>query len=210
VLMDCSMPVLDGFDATRQIRSLEIAEGKARTPILALSAQVAGLDDEAWKHAGMDGFVLKPFRIEDLRRALENHLGKPQAPAVMESPVVQVAAAKSTAIDEATLSAFTGLNAADGTPLVERILKLFCEHAPLQLSALQAKASTDDLRSLAEAAHSLKSVCASTGAHAAAAACDLLESEAMTNTLTDAPTRIATIAREIQSALEAAESLRAA
>ena len=210
VLMDCSMPVLDGFDATRQIRSLEIAEGKARTPILALSAQVAGLDDEAWKHAGMDGFVLKPFRIEDLRRALENHLGKPQAPAVMESPVVQVAAAKSTAIDEATLSAFTGLNAADGTPLVERILKLFCEHAPLQLSALQAKASTDDLRSLAEAAHSLKSVCASTGAHAAAAACDLLESEAMTNTLTDAPTRIAAIAREIHSALEAARVLRAA
>ncbi|MDP4823562.1 MAG: ATP-binding protein, partial [Aestuariivirgaceae bacterium] len=46
VLMDCSMPVLDGFDATRQIRSLEIAENRCPTPIIALSAQIAGLDDD--------------------------------------------------------------------------------------------------------------------------------------------------------------------
>ncbi len=209
VLMDCSMPILDGFDATRQIRSLEIAQGKSRTPILALSAQVAGLDDDAWKHAGMDGFVLKPFRMEDLRRAMEAHLGKlPVSEPLETSLAVPVSA--TPAIDAETLSAFEGLKAADGSPLVQRILKLFCEHAPVQLSALQAKASTDDLRSLAEAAHSLKSVCASTGAKAAAAACDVLEAEAMTNRLTDAPARIAAIAGEIKIALEAAQALRAA
>jgi signal transduction histidine kinase/CheY-like chemotaxis protein len=209
VLMDCSMPVLDGFDASRQIRSLEIAEGKSRTPILALSAQISGLDDDAWKHAGMDGFVLKPFRIEYLRRVVDSHLVKAPTATVAQVPQAPKPV-NYDAIDKATLATFEGLQAADGTPLVERVLKLFCEHAPVQLSALEATVATDDLRSLAEAAHSLKSVCASTGAHAAAAACNLLESEAISNTLTDAPARIAAIGREIQSALKAAQALRAA
>jgi signal transduction histidine kinase/CheY-like chemotaxis protein/HPt (histidine-containing phosphotransfer) domain-containing protein len=209
ILMDCSMPMLDGYDATRQIRSLEIAESKPRTPILALSAQIAGLDDSAWKQAGMDGFVLKPFRIEELRRAVEAHLAK-TASVIPEQTTQTPAPAATSAIDEQTLAAFHGLQAADGTPLVERILGLFCEHAPAQLSALKAQAATDDLRSLAEAAHSLKSVCASTGAKAAAAACNVLEAEAMANTLTDAPGRIAAISREIEAALQAAQVLRAA
>ncbi len=71
ILMDCSMPVLDGLEATRQIRREETATGAARVPILALTAHTLREDRLRCRDAGMDGFLSKPLALEDLRRALE-------------------------------------------------------------------------------------------------------------------------------------------
>ncbi|MGE0410026.1 MAG: ATP-binding protein, partial [Amphiplicatus sp.] len=73
ILMDCSMPVMDGFEATRAIRDWERATGAPRIPILALTAHVAGVYDE-WKSAGMDDYVTKPFTIHALAKALGVYL----------------------------------------------------------------------------------------------------------------------------------------
>jgi signal transduction histidine kinase/CheY-like chemotaxis protein len=70
VLMDCQMPVLDGFAATAQIRAHEAAQGWRRTPIVALTANALEGDAERCRTAGMDGYVCKPFGQEDLVRAL--------------------------------------------------------------------------------------------------------------------------------------------
>lgn len=70
VLMDCQMPVLDGFAATTQIRAHEAAKGSRRTPIVALTANALEGDAERCRAAGMDGYVTKPFSQEDLVRAL--------------------------------------------------------------------------------------------------------------------------------------------
>lgn len=67
VLMDVQMPVMDGIQATREIRRIE---SNHRTPIIALTANVLPEDREKCQEAGMDGFVAKPFRKEDLRLAL--------------------------------------------------------------------------------------------------------------------------------------------
>ncbi|MBN2081244.1 response regulator [bacterium] len=74
VLMDCHMPVLDGFEATREIRQLEAA--KAKVPIIAMTADAMQGDRENCLAAGMDDYVAKPIRPEQLFAALDRHRPK--------------------------------------------------------------------------------------------------------------------------------------
>ena len=70
ILMDCMMPTMDGFEATRSIRIQETAMGLARVPIIALSAII---DEDMGRNAinaGMDDTLGKPFSNEDLRRVI--------------------------------------------------------------------------------------------------------------------------------------------
>lgn len=75
ILMDCQMPVMDGFDATREIRKLE-AEGLARTPIVAMTANAMKEDRERCLAAGMDDYLSKPIRAVPLFEMLEHWSGK--------------------------------------------------------------------------------------------------------------------------------------
>ncbi len=70
ILMDLSMPVMDGLDATRQIRRLELERGLARTPIIAATAHVLEEDRDRCRLAGMDDFIAKPIRKPMLDEAL--------------------------------------------------------------------------------------------------------------------------------------------
>ncbi|MFK7829278.1 MAG: two-component regulator propeller domain-containing protein [Congregibacter sp.] len=72
ILMDCQMPILDGYEAARQIRIYEHETGKARTPIIALTAAGDPDDIERATDAGMDGLVRKPFSLSELSEVLEN------------------------------------------------------------------------------------------------------------------------------------------
>jgi len=74
VLMDVQMPVLDGVAATQAIRDLEARDARARTPILALTANVMRHQLELYQAAGMDGYVAKPFDAEDLIHAIADVL----------------------------------------------------------------------------------------------------------------------------------------
>jgi signal transduction histidine kinase/ActR/RegA family two-component response regulator len=74
VLMDCEMPELDGIEATRRIRERERWSGRAAVPIVALTANGREAFNERGPGAGMDGYLSKPFRSEDLARVLAKHL----------------------------------------------------------------------------------------------------------------------------------------
>ena len=73
VLMDCQMPVLDGYAATREIRTREA--GRAHIPIVALTANAMKKDEIECRQAGMDDHLAKPLDREALARCLELHLG---------------------------------------------------------------------------------------------------------------------------------------
>lgn len=83
VLMDCRMPVLDGLEATRRWRA---AEQGPRLPIIGVTANVSAEDRRACHEAGMDGFLAKPFLVEELRRVLLAHLGPASAPPENAAP----------------------------------------------------------------------------------------------------------------------------
>lgn len=74
VLMDCEMPVLDGFEATRQLREWEAIEGRPRTPVVALTAHIFSEHRERAREAGMDGHMAKPVEMSQLREVIAHWL----------------------------------------------------------------------------------------------------------------------------------------
>ena len=70
ILMDVQMPVMDGPAATAAIRAIEAAEGRARTPILAVTANAMAHQIDEYTSAGMDGIVAKPIQLEVLLTAI--------------------------------------------------------------------------------------------------------------------------------------------
>ena len=70
VLMDCQMPVMDGYAATRELRKREARFGLPRVPVLALTADAFEEDAERSREAGMDGHLAKPYTREQLKELL--------------------------------------------------------------------------------------------------------------------------------------------
>jgi len=70
VLMDCQMPVMDGYEATRRLREVERLNGRARTPVIALTANAFSDDVQRCMAAGMDAHLSKPFKVQALQALL--------------------------------------------------------------------------------------------------------------------------------------------
>jgi CheY-like chemotaxis protein/signal transduction histidine kinase len=79
VLMDCEMPVLDGFSATEQLREWETREGRQRTPIVALTAHILVEHKERARKVGMDGHMAKPVELSQLREMIQQWSAPSQA-----------------------------------------------------------------------------------------------------------------------------------
>jgi CheY-like chemotaxis protein len=77
VLMDCEMPVVDGYEATRRLRALEREQGNRRLPVLALSAHILNDVKERCREAGMDGHLAKPVDLAELRNTLRIYAARP-------------------------------------------------------------------------------------------------------------------------------------
>lgn len=76
VLMDCQMPNVDGYEATRRWRATEAREGRGATPILALTASALGEDHERCRAVGMQDCLTKPIALDTLRAKLARHVGR--------------------------------------------------------------------------------------------------------------------------------------
>lgn len=204
ILMDCSMPEMDGFEATRAIRAMEKRERRTRAPIVALTAHVAG-ESNTWREAGMDDYLTKPFTIETLSGALSNHLTPaPQHLRKQEqqgnrtpddnTPAAQVdERTPMGCFDPAVMDQIAAMQGS-GNDLPVRTLKLFEEHSGETMRKLAHALSDSDTTAIAMAAHAMKSMSLNVGAKRLADASGALEKGARAN---EAPDKIATMCKSV-------------
>jgi CheY-like chemotaxis protein len=85
VLMDCNMPELDGFEATREIRAREERTGQRRVPIVAMTARAFTEDRAQCQAVGMDDFLAKPLKLADVAEVLARHCAPARRSALHET-----------------------------------------------------------------------------------------------------------------------------
>jgi CheY-like chemotaxis protein len=192
VLMDCQMPEMDGFEATRLIREMDAAQQnqtrRSHTPIIALTAHAMDGYPERCRAAGMDDFLGKPFERSQLCSILDRWTGaiaasnQDKESEVSASPDTSAAADQSPdlndLLDEKALNAIRALQSDSLPDLVVQIVDLYLEDAPILMNNIVEALEAGDVEPIYRAAHTLKSSSANVGAISLAALCQELESGA--------------------------------
>jgi two-component system sensor histidine kinase/response regulator len=161
ILMDCQMPVMDGYEATIAIRDGESPD--ARVPIIGISVDT---DRQRCLDAGMDDHLAKPFALD----ALEHALGRaaPQAAAPLLANV----------LDPAIVDQLRALARAGNSELLHKLQASFARDTPARLHALRAAVAAGDADALAFNVHTQKGSAANLGATEIVATCQQIESAA--------------------------------
>jgi len=209
VFMDCQMPVLDGFDATLEIRRRETET--EHTYIVAVTANVIKGQRERCQAVGMDDFVSKPFMISNLEKALERWRQWRRAraagsPAVSASP--SDLAAVEPAGDPAPEGEVIDLARAAGhvegdLVLLREVVVGFADFAAEHLEDLARLVADQDAEAVATQAHGLRGSALNIGAERLVAAAGDLEAAAKAGSLVDGPDHLDRVVEEFQN-LEAA------
>jgi len=154
ILMDCHMPVLDGYSATRKIRELEklpAQAGRHRTQIIAMTANAMRGDREKCFEVGMDDYISKPVRMELLQAAL-NKLIHPAEPKPAEPPVAP-------SMVQSIEASVAGLERELGPEAAVELLTAYLNDTPASLAGLTTLAGSPVRETFARAAHSLAGSC---------------------------------------------------
>lgn len=163
VLMDCQMPVLDGFAATRLLREREADSGR-HLPVVALTANAMQGDRERCLAAGMDDYLAKPFSGDEMFAVLQRWLPAERREAVASgaSPALPPAPA---ALDPAALDKIRALSPDKADELVGQLLTAYLKAASREMQNIEAAWQVADLKQMAQAAHALKSSSFNVGAN---------------------------------------------
>jgi CheY-like chemotaxis protein/HPt (histidine-containing phosphotransfer) domain-containing protein len=160
VLMDCQMPVMDGYTAVRELRAWEALNKKKRMLVIALTAHAMAGERDKVIEAGMDDYLSKPLRANALEKMLRRHLGESTPPGADTTPPESK---KPVDLDMSIERS-------------QRLIRLFINRVPSDLESLAT--STANATAVRELAHKLKGSCLALGADAMAADSEALQHEA--------------------------------
>jgi CheY-like chemotaxis protein/HPt (histidine-containing phosphotransfer) domain-containing protein len=182
VLMDCQMPVMDGFAATGAIRREERESGRGRTlPVIAITANALQGDREACLAAGMDDYLSKPFSQQQLAAVIGRWIALPLVANVHHNdepprlPPESVEVIQREVINRAALDAIRALSQTGGDALVQKVVAAYVDDTPQHLQKLRRAIAVEDAAGVRKVAHSLKSASANVGAQKFAQLCKEME-----------------------------------
>jgi two-component system, sensor histidine kinase and response regulator len=158
VLMDCQMPVMDGYTATTELRRRET--DRRHTPVIALTASARWEDRDRCLAAGMDDFVSKPVDQHSLAQTLDRWI-PPASPRPSPS-----AGGAGQEVADAVAGRLAQLRGSDdgGAPLVRLLIEAFLDHTPGELDDLADSLTRQDFPAVATRAHRLKGSATNLGA----------------------------------------------
>ncbi len=189
ILMDCEMPVMDGYSATRQIRAREnklrsVSTSHEPIPIIALTAHVMSSTKEKCIATGMDDFLGKPFSMSDLKSMLTKWL-EIQVMDILIHRQRKIDVTHSANIDDIesdwkvlsyeTINKFYIKQKKDGSNFVSNIINIYIDQSSDLLADLTEAAGKKDVESVRLITHTLKSSSINVGALTLAELCRSVE-----------------------------------
>jgi len=205
-LMDCQMPVMDGFEATAAIRALPEGRGQ-RLPIIALTANAMQGDEQKCLGAGMNGFLAKPFTLAQLEALLTRWLPHTSTAPASEETLRRTDASNETLLPDSgvinmrQLETLREIGSLTGKDLVTSVLRRFLEAADGRMSEIETAISERDGQRLGRAAHALKSSTANLGAEALSGCYRHLEHLGREGRIEEASAFLANLRREHERAV---------
>jgi signal transduction histidine kinase/CheY-like chemotaxis protein/HPt (histidine-containing phosphotransfer) domain-containing protein len=227
VLMDCQMPVMDGYTATRVQRQRETESGRARVPIIAMTANAMAGDREKCLGAGMDDYLTKPLNRALLEQTLRKWLraGAPARPdAAVRAPKAESVAPAATAAPVVLAAAVASAPVSSGSALDTSIIgdlvdvmgdefpdlvRVYLEDTPKNVALLEQAARQRSMEGIIAPSHSLKSTSANLGALRLSELAKRLEHGARTGELTEPAILVSELKREYQQVASALTELLA-
>ncbi len=209
VLMDCQMPVMDGYVATREIRAWEQAQPTpGRIPIVALTANALVGDADTCRAAGMDDHLAKPYSRRQLgsimARWLPAHLVEAGAeaplttPAELPHPSAPAPLPGAVSLDQKALANIRALDDDGGTSILVDVIGIYLDEAGRHIARLQAALEKRDATELDRVAHAFKSASQNVGASQLGELCRLLERQGKSGELNGAVDLVRAIEKQFE------------
>jgi len=215
ILMDCEMPVMNGFDATKRIREIEkVTEGlrgtdpsRSHVPVVALTAHALLEVRERCLEAGMDDFLVKPYdeqqMIDMLGRWLTpREVSLTRGNGIAAAPVPPAAGVTEATLDMVAIGKIRAIAARRGSSLLEDIVTQFAEISPPLVATMLEKIREGDLPGVWHAAHNLRSSAAAIGACLVSRRCAEIESMARENKTFPSEEVLTALDRELAGAIQ--------
>jgi two-component system sensor histidine kinase BarA len=211
VLMDCSMPEMDGYEATLALREIEIMQNRQKTPVVALTAHIAQNIEDKILAATMDGIVTKPFTIKSIGKCLDEWL-KHWMPIIQKDddeeaaiPTKQEAYVDENAgiFDQTILDNLREIAGDSFEATLQQLQQLYLDSAPGTFKNLTQAVEEKDENGIKEAAHALRSMSMNIGATLLGLKCQNLEDAASQGNHTACAQDIAGTTREFRRVIDA-------
>jgi PAS domain S-box-containing protein len=189
VLMDCQMPEMDGYEATAEIRRLE--GNSKHTPIVAMTAHALEGDRAKCVAAGMDDYITKPVKVDELERILDSYLFETE-PGTVEAGIEEITAAGPAPVDIKRMHEVMG----DEPEEFSEILDLYLDGMRTNLGRLDTAVNSGNREEVELLAHNGAGTSANCGMTAVIDSLRKLERAGRDDLLTGAPQTLAETKRE--------------
>lgn len=173
IFMDCQMPIMDGFEATANIRNIEKSEGRSKVPIIALTAGMSENDKEKCEISGMDFYVSKPFTITEIRQSIarfqktikRNGNKRPKYGDSFGQNIVSAPIGpESEVLNLKAIDTIREVEEATGKKLMHSIFEGYQTQMKEKRAELRAAANSLNESEIQKTAHAIKSMSANIGA----------------------------------------------